>query len=71
MATAFEFDVTRDASVVARRWSGRARDYGERGYRMMNNCEHFCSWALRDVCRSRQVARLRGTPRALYRAICI
>jgi hypothetical protein len=48
----------------------RAR-LGERRYRiLMNDCEHFCSWALRDECRSRQVERLRGTPRALYRAIC-
>ncbi len=55
MATAFEFDVTRDASVVARWWSGRAR-LSERRYRiLMNNCEHCCSWALRDECRSRQV----------------
>jgi hypothetical protein len=43
---------------------------GERRYRILtNNCEHFCAWALRDECRSGQVERLRGTPRALFSAI--
>jgi hypothetical protein len=45
---------------------------GERRYRVLtNNCEHFCAWALRDERRSRQVERLRATPRALGRAISI
>jgi hypothetical protein len=45
---------------------------GERRYRVLtNNCEHFCAWALRDDRRSRQVERIRATPRVLKRAISI
>ena len=50
----------------------RARSrLGECRYRILtNNCEHFCAWALRNECRSRQVEHLRATARTLYRAIC-
>jgi hypothetical protein len=38
----------------------RARSrLGERSYRILtNNCEHFCTWALRDECHSAQVEHL-------------
>ena len=49
----------------------RARSrLGERSYRILtNNCEHFCSWALRDENRSLQVERFLAAPRVIYRAI--
>ncbi len=52
--------------VVAR---ARSR-LGECRYRILtNNCEHFCTWALRDECDSRQVERLRAAPHALLQAL--
>jgi hypothetical protein len=43
---------------------------GEHHYDILrNNCEHFCTWALCDETRSRQVERLRSFPRALCRLI--
>jgi hypothetical protein len=49
----------------------RARSrLGERRYRLLtNNCEHFCSWALRDESRSSQVDLLRAVPRAMLHAL--
>jgi len=49
----------------------RARSrLGERSYRILtNNCEHFCSWALRDESRSWQVDRLRAAPRVIRHAM--
>jgi hypothetical protein len=52
----------------------RARSrLGERHYRLLtNNCEHFCSWALRGESCSRQVERLRALPytiRSVVRAM--
>ena len=46
----------------------RARSrLGEHRYNILtNNCEHFCTWALRDETCSRQVERLRSAPRLLY-----
>jgi Lecithin retinol acyltransferase len=45
----------------------RARSrLGERHYRLLtNNCEHFCSWALRDESCSSQVERLRALPHTI------
>jgi hypothetical protein len=45
----------------------RARSrVGERHYRLLtNNCEHFCSWALRGESCSRQVERLRALPHTI------
>jgi len=50
----------------------RARSrLGERHYRLLtNNCEHFCSWALRDESCSIQVERLRALPRAMRFVLC-
>jgi hypothetical protein len=50
----------------------RARSrLGERRYRLLtNNCEHFCTWALRDESRSKQIERLRAAPQVVTRAIC-
>ena len=49
----------------------RARSrLGERRYRLLtNNCEHFCSWVLRDECVSHQLERLRRLPRVIRAAI--
>jgi hypothetical protein len=49
----------------------RARSrLGERSYRILtNNCEHFCTWALRDENRSLQVDRVRAAPRVLCQAV--
>jgi hypothetical protein len=46
----------------------RARSrLGECRYDILrNNCEHFCTWALRGETRSRQVEWLRSVPRVLY-----
>src|SRR6187551_2727486 len=39
---------------------------GESRYRFLtNNCEHFCTWALRNECRSRQVEKLAAIPRGI------
>jgi hypothetical protein len=45
----------------------RARSrLGEHRYDILrNNCEHFCTWALRQETRSVQVDRLRSVPRVL------
>ena len=45
----------------------RARSrLGERSYRLLtNNCEHFCSWALRNEIYSRQAERLLAFPRVI------
>lgn len=49
----------------------RARSrLGESRYRLLtNNCEHFCSWALRDECYSKQVEWVRALHRAVGTAI--
>jgi hypothetical protein len=53
--------------VVAR---ARSR-LGERHYRLLtNNCEHFCSWALRDESCSSQVERLRTLPHTIRSMVC-
>ena len=45
---------------------------GEAHYRFLtNNCEHFCSWALRGECLSEQVERLRAVPRLLSSAAAL
>jgi hypothetical protein len=42
----------------------------ERSYRILtNNCEHFCTWALRGESCSAQVERLRAAPRKICAAI--
>ena len=44
---------------------------GESRYRLLtNNCEHFCSWALRDECHSRQVQWLWALQRAVWTSVC-
>jgi hypothetical protein len=49
----------------------RARSrLGERRYGILhNNCEHFCSWVLRDESRSDQIDELRGIPRRASQAL--
>jgi hypothetical protein len=49
----------------------RARSrLGEQRYRILtNNCEHFCSWALRGAARSRELERVCAFLQTLYRAI--
>jgi len=49
----------------------RARSrLGESRYRLLtNNCEHFCSWALRDECYSKQVEWLRAFQRAVWTSV--
>jgi hypothetical protein len=49
----------------------RARSrLGERNYRILtNNCEHFCTWALRGESRSLQIDVLHAAARIACRAI--
>ena len=49
----------------------RARSrLGEKHYRVLtNNCEHFCTWALRNERRSIQVERFRAAACSLWRVI--
>jgi hypothetical protein len=52
--------------VVARAMSR----LGEARYRFLsNNCEHFCTWVLRDECRSGQVEELAALPRLLVHTL--
>ena len=58
-----EFDVP---EVICR---ARSR-VGEDCYRLLtNNCEHFCTWALRDETRSSQIKRVLALPRQLIRRL--
>jgi hypothetical protein len=50
----------------------RARSrLGECRYRLLtNNCEHFCSWALRDESRSKQIECLSALPFVIWNTVC-
>jgi len=51
----------------------RARSrLGENNYRVLtNNCEHFCTWALRNERRSIQVERLRAAACSLWGVVSV